>query len=91
MRFAIDPPNELEATMGQPRGRRRAPKTETDRAETIAACAAHLRDLKRAHQAPPPDVALTSRSTPLRISPEPQSSGCTSPAELCADLAPPDG
>ena len=72
--------------MGNARGRRRAPKSQTERAESKSACAAHLRDLRRAHGAPPPDVALPRRSVPARLSPEPASSSCTSPAQLCAEL-----
>jgi hypothetical protein len=45
-----------------------------------------LRDLRRAHGAPPPDVAEPRRSVPARLSPEPASSSCTSPAALCAEL-----
>jgi hypothetical protein len=51
----------------------------------IAACAAHLRDLKRAHRQAPPDVEVAQGSIPRRLSPEPNSY-CTSPAELCAEL-----
>lgn len=73
--------------MGNSRARRRAPKIQTERAESAGACAAHLRDLRRAHGGPPPDVAVRQRSVPLRLSPEPVASYCTSPAQLCADLA----
>ena len=72
--------------MGKARGRRRAPKTQTERGESASACAAHLRDLRRLHGAPPPDIAVPRRSVPARIAPEPVSSSCTSPAELCAEL-----
>ena len=72
--------------MGKSRARRRAPKTESLRKEAIRACAAHLRDLKRAHRLPPPDVPI-ARSLPRRLSPAPLSSYCTSPAELCAEFA----
>jgi hypothetical protein len=72
--------------MGNPSARRRAPKTRTERAESADACAAHLRDLKRAHGGPPPDVAAPRRSVPMRLSPEPAGSFCTSPALLCAEL-----
>lgn len=72
--------------MGKPRARRRAPRTQTERAQSASACAAHLRDLKRVHGAPPPDVAVPQTSVPARLSPEPASSSCTSPAQLCAEL-----
>lgn len=72
--------------MGNARGRRRAPKTQTARGESKSACAAHLRDLRRVHGAPPPDVAAPQRSVPARLAPEPASSGCASPAQLCAEL-----
>ena len=73
--------------MGNARARRRAPKTQTERAENASACAAHLRDLRRAHRGPPPDIVLPRRSVPLRLSPEPVASYCTSPGQLCAELA----
>jgi hypothetical protein len=72
--------------MGKARGRRRAPRTQTERGESMSACKAHLRDLRRVHGAPPPDVAVPQRSVLARIAPEPVSSSCTSPAELCAEL-----
>ena len=43
-------------------------KTETDRERSRLACARHLKDLKREHRAPPPDVALrASRGLPVRL------------------------
>ncbi len=72
--------------MGNARGRRRAPRTQTERGESVSACKAHLRDLRRVHGAPPPDVAVPQRSVPARIAPEPVSSSCASPAQLCAEL-----
>ncbi|MGO8799183.1 MAG: hypothetical protein ACLQJL_08845 [Roseiarcus sp.] len=72
--------------MGKPRARRRAPRIQTERGEARSACAAHLRDLKRAHGAPPPDVAVPQTSVPARPAPEPASSSCASPAQLCAEL-----
>lgn len=72
--------------MGKTRLRRRAPKIDTARMEAIAACAAHLKDLRRAHGLPPPDVAIALGGAPLRLSPAVQGSYCTSPAELCAEL-----
>jgi len=73
--------------MGKPRPRRRPPKTRTPRMEAIAACAAHLSDLRRAHRTPPPDIALPQSLRPLSIAPTPTSSYCVSPAALCAELA----
>jgi len=73
--------------MGKSRARRRAPKTETQRMEAVAACAAHLKDLKRIHGRPPADAVPASEKTPRRLSPTEPSSYCTSPAELCAEIA----
>jgi hypothetical protein len=67
--------------------RRKPPKIDTERAETMGACARHLKDLKRAHVRPPPDVRVRMTSTPRLISPVPEASYCTSPAALCAELA----
>jgi hypothetical protein len=61
-------------------------KTETDAARSRLACARHLKDLKAAHDKPPPDVAVRASRTPVRIAPEPFSSHCTSPGALCAEL-----
>jgi hypothetical protein len=44
-----------------------------------------LRDLKRWHGRPPPDVAIRPSAFPVRIEPAPVSSYCTSSAELCAE------
>jgi hypothetical protein len=71
---------------GRARARRRARKKDTARMAAIAACAAHLRDLKRAHRQPPPDVEVAQEPVPRRLSPEPANSYCTSSAELCAEL-----
>ena len=48
----------------QARDRRRPPKTETERQEAVNACAAHLRDLKRAHRRPPADLDLPASPSP---------------------------
>jgi hypothetical protein len=72
--------------MGHARVRRRAPKTQSMRAENAEACAAHLRDLKKAHGHAPPDVPLPQSSVPTRLSGEATSSFCTSPGALCAEL-----
>lgn len=72
--------------MGRARARRRAPKRDTARMAAIIACAAHLKDLKRAHGRPPPDVEVASKRVPCRLTAAPASSYCTSPAELCAEL-----
>jgi hypothetical protein len=66
---------------------RKPPKTDTRRTEAMQACARHLKDLKRAHAHPPADVALRSNPVPRLISPVPEGSWCTSPAQLCAELA----
>jgi hypothetical protein len=61
-------------------------KTKTERERGRLACARHLKDLKRAHGAPPPDVRIKPSATPARLSATPASSNCTSPAALCAEL-----
>jgi hypothetical protein len=60
---------------------------ETGRQRAMRASAAHLRDLKRAHGRPPLDVELARVAIPKRLSGEPVASYCTSPAQLCAELA----
>ncbi len=67
--------------------RRKPAKTDTERAEAIRASAAHLADLRRAHGAAPPDVPLPSLATVRLVCPVPDASWCTSPAQLCAELA----
>jgi hypothetical protein len=71
----------------QARQRRRPPRTKTERQEAVAACAGHLRDLRRAHGRPPADVELKSVAIPQRLAGPPVASYCTSPAQLCAELA----
>ena len=66
---------------------RKPPRKDTERMETMRACARHLKDLKRAHARPPADVPLPSNPIPRLISPVPAGSWCTSPAQLCAELA----
>ena len=66
--------------------RRRRPRVETDRQRTVAACAAHLRDLRRVHRRPPADVALASAAIPARLFGPDVASYCGSPAALCAEL-----
>jgi hypothetical protein len=65
---------------------RRKPKPDTARQKAARACAKHLKDLKRAHGRPPPDVNVRQSSTVPLISPVPDGSYCTSPAQLCAEL-----
>ena len=67
--------------------RRRRPQTETDRQRLVAACAAHLRDLRRVHRAPPADVAIASVAIPARLCGAERASYCGSPAAMCAELA----
>jgi hypothetical protein len=55
------------------------------------ASARHLKDLRRAHQAPPADVPVNNRGIPKLVPPILEQSYCTSPAALCADLADPMG
>jgi hypothetical protein len=66
--------------------RRRRPRTETDRQLAVAACAAHLRDLRRNRRAPPADVVLPSVAIPMRLSGVERASYCGSPAAMCAEL-----
>ncbi|MGO9420739.1 hypothetical protein [Roseiarcus sp.] len=66
---------------------RKKAKIETERMEAIRASAAHLADLRRAHGRPPPDVPLPSRLAVRLVCPVPDASWCTSPAQLCAELA----
>ncbi len=67
--------------------RRRRARIETARMEAARASAAHLADLRRAHGRPPPDVPLPSRLAVRLVCPIPDASWCTSPAQLCAELA----
>jgi hypothetical protein len=60
---------------------------ETSREASAAACAAHLDDLKQAHGRPPADVPVPSRDVVRLVAPPPDRSYCTSPAQLCAELA----
>jgi hypothetical protein len=55
------------------------------------ASARHLKDLRRACQAPPADVPVNNRGIPKLVPPILEQSYCTSPAALCADLADPMG
>ncbi len=66
---------------------RKPPKTDTARGQAIRACARHLEDIERAHGRPPADVKVRMTSTPRFIAPVPHGSYCTSPAQLCAELA----
>jgi hypothetical protein len=67
--------------------RRRPPKVETERAETMRSCARHLKDLQRAHRHPPASVRVSTRGLPKFVAPILELSYCTSPAALCAELA----
>ncbi len=69
------------------RKRRRRSSGETQRQNALRASASHLRDLQRAHGRPPADVALASVAIPARLPGEPAASYCSSPAQLCAELA----
>jgi hypothetical protein len=67
--------------------KRRRPSVDTARQKAVRASAAHLRDLRRAHGRAPADVKLASVAIPKRIPGEPTGSYCSSPAQLCAELA----
>lgn len=60
---------------------------DTARRQAIRNCARHLRDLKREHGRPPADTPVRSDPVPRLVSPVPSASWCTSPAQLCAELA----
>ena len=66
--------------------RRRRPRAETNHQRLVTACAAHLRDLRRVHRAPPPDLAIASVAIPARLSGPERASYCGSPAAMCAEL-----
>ena len=69
------------------RRKKKKPSPDTAREKSARACAKHLEDLKRAHGRPPPDVELPSRSVVRLVSPIPDASWFSSPAQLCAELA----
>jgi hypothetical protein len=73
--------------MGLPPSRRRASNPDTAHAVAEKACRQHLKDLRRAHSQPPQPLVILSRSVPGRVAAEPWASFCTSPAQLCAELA----
>ena len=67
--------------------KRRKPKGDTARAKAKRACDRHLNDLRRAHNRPPADAAVSMRGLPKLVPPILEQSYCTSPAALCAELA----
>ena len=71
--------------------RRRPPKVDTEQMALKRASARHLKDLRRWHAEPPPDVKVNMRGIPKLVPPILEQSYCTSPAALCADLADPMG
>jgi hypothetical protein len=62
-------------------------EADTRRQKAVRASARHLRDLLRAHGCPPADVKLAPVAIPKRLPGEPTASWCSSPAQLCAELA----
>ena len=62
-------------------------KGDTAHQKAKRACARHLLDLQKNHERPPADVALKSVAIPKRLDPVPTNSWCSSPAQLCAELA----
>jgi hypothetical protein len=66
--------------------RRRPPKIDTERMECKRASARHLKDLRRFHKEPPPDVLVNTRGIPRLVPPILEQSYCTSPAALCVEL-----
>ena len=65
---------------------RQPPKADTERMAAARACLRHLGDLKRAYEAPPPDVPLPKVSTPPFVPGLIEYSWCSSPAAMCAEL-----
>jgi hypothetical protein len=65
----------------------RCRETDTQRQKAVGASARHLQDLQRAHGCPPADVKLAHVAIPKRLPGEPTASWCSSPAQLCAELA----
>lgn len=53
----------------------------------VRSCARHLKDLRRAHKHPLPNVEVNERGAPKFVPPIIDQSYCTSPAALCAELA----
>jgi hypothetical protein len=66
--------------------KRRKPKGDTARAKAKRACVRHLEDLRRAHEEPLADAAVSTRGLPKFVAPILEQSYCTSPAALCAEL-----
>ena len=71
---------------GMVRAGRGERKTETERERVRRACQRHLKDLQRAHGAPPADVRVKVSAVPKRLAGVEVSSNCTSPGALCAEL-----
>ena len=67
--------------------RRKPAKIDTERVLAEAACARHLKDLEEFHGSPPADVRVPQRLAVRFVAPIPPGSWCTSPAQLCAELA----
>jgi hypothetical protein len=61
-------------------------RDDTAQRKRIRACNLHMRDLRRVYRRPPADVALPRVAIPERLSGEPVSSGCGSPAQMCVEL-----
>ena len=62
-------------------------EVDTRRQKAMRASAGHLLDLRRTHGCPPADVKLARVAIPKRLPGEPTASWCSSPAQLCAELA----
>ena len=70
--------------VSKPLPRRRPPKVDTEQMALKRASARHLKDLRRWHAGPPPDVKVNMRGIPKLVPPILEQSYCTSPAALCA-------
>ena len=67
--------------------KRRRSAEDTERQRFARQSARHLRDLQRAYDAPPPEVALRPVAVPQRMKTVAFGSFCTSAADLCAEIA----
>lgn len=67
--------------------KRRRSVEDTERQRFARQSARHLRDLMRAHDAPPPDVQLRPVAVPRRLETTAFGSFCSSAADLCAEIA----
>ena len=77
----------MPKSVPRPKKKKKKSSSDTAREKSARSCARHLADLKAAHGRPPPDVRLPERDVVRLVCPVPDASWCTSPAQLCAELA----